>query len=198
MQYKNLLIAMYNIPSQLPPGPKTIIPPDAAGNAMPSPGPAEEMTSGFTEAIFRKNKFDEVIEKNGWVFARQADAYLALRSQVPYRWSAKEVLGGEGMVADGRKNIWICQLGRKAVDGDFKEWVTKIGTAKVQFDGMYVGYEAPGIGKVAMSWDDPMTVNGKAIPVTGYQRFENPYCRSLWGSGKYEIHLGKEILQYLF
>ena len=32
----------------VPPGPKTVVPPEAGGNAMPSPGPAEELAAGFT------------------------------------------------------------------------------------------------------------------------------------------------------
>lgn len=198
VQYKNLLIAMYNIPSQSPPGPKTTVPPDAAGNAMPSPGPAEEMPAAFTEAIFRKKNFEEIIEQNGWVFARQGEGYLALKSQQPYRWSAKEVLGGEGMLAEGRKNIWICQMGRKAVDGDFRKWAEKISAAELHFDGLSVRYDAPGIGRAMMTWDDPLTVDAKPVAVTGYERFENPFCRSIWGSGRYDIHLGQERLEYVF
>ncbi len=198
VQYKNLLIAMYRIPSQLPPGPTTLIPPDAAGNAMPSPGPAEESPAGFTEAVFRRDKFTEVIEKNGWVFGRQQDGYIALRSQLPVRWSAKGVLGGEGLIADGRRNIWVCQLGRKAVDGEFAKWVEKVSAAAIRFDGDEVSYDAPGVGKVAMGWDTAMTVDRKPVDVSGYERFDNPYCRSIWGSGKYEIHLGGERLSYIF
>jgi hypothetical protein len=188
VQYKNLLIAIYNVPSQTPPGPKTIVPPDAGGNAMPSPGPAEELPAGYTEAIFHKAGYDELIEKNGWQFARKGNAYLALRSELPVRWSEKGVLGGEGMIADGRKNVWICQMGRMAVDGPFPAWADRVASAPLTFDGLSVRYQAPGIGEAKMSWDDPLTIDGVPVVTSGYSRFDNPYCRAPWGLGRYEIH----------
>ena len=194
VQHKNLLIAIYDIPSQLPPGPKTIVPPDAGGNATPSPGPAEELPAGFTVAVFRRANYDEVVRKNGWVFGRKANAYIALRSQLPAEWSAKGVLGGEGLIAQGRQNIWICQMGRMAVDGPFAAWVEKIVVAKVTYESRGVSYNAPGLGEAKMTWDDPLTIAGTPVQTTGYARFDNPYCRSRWGSGRYEIRFKRESL----
>lgn len=194
IQYRNLLIALYDIPSRTPPGPRTIVPPDAGGNAMPSPGPAEELPAGYTEAIFHRGSYDEVVEKNGWIFGRKGQGYIALRSQLPAQWSANCVLKGEGLIAEGRKNIWICQLGRTRVDGAFPEWTEKIAAAPLRFEGLSVSYRAPGIGEAHMNWDDPLTIDGKPVITSGYARFDNPYCRSEWGSGRYEIHFGRESL----
>lgn len=194
VQYRNLLIALYNIPSQTPPGPKTVVPPDAGGNAMPSPGPAEELPAGFSVAVFHKSGYDELIEKNGWQFARKGTAFLALRSQLPVRWTEKGVLGGEGMIADGRRNVWICQLGRAAVDGPFHAWVDRIAAAPLSIDGLAVHYQAPGVGDARVSWDDPLTIDGTSVATTGYDRFDNPYCRAPWGVGRYAIHYKTESL----
>ncbi len=198
VQFKNLLIALYDIPSRTPPGPKTVVPPDAGGNAMPSPGPAEELPAGFTVANFQKAGYDELIERNGWHFGRKGNAFIALRSQLPDRWSEKEVLGGEGLVADGRKNVWICQLGRVAVDGPFHGWVDRIVAAPLTVDGLSVHYGAPGVGDAKVSWDDPLTIDGVVIPTSGYDRFDNPYCRAPWGLGRYEIHYKQEKLSIDF
>ena len=194
VQYKNLLIALYDVPSQTPPGPKTGVPPEAGGNAMPSPGPAEELPAGFTVAIFHKAGYDELIEKNRWQFARKGNAFIALRSQLPVRWSEKGVLGGEGMIADGCKNVWICQLGRTPVDGPFRAWADRIAGAPLSVDGLSVHYQAPGVGDARVSWDDPLTIDGHPIATTGYDRFDNPYCRARWGVGRYAIHFRKESL----
>jgi hypothetical protein len=194
VQFKNLLFALYDIPSQTPPGPKTIIPSDAGGNAMPSPGPAEELPAGYTEAIFHKAGYDEMVEKKGWQFARKGNAYIALRSGLPVRWSEKGVLGGEGMIADGRKNAWICQMGRLAVDGPFHEWSDRIAAAQLSIDGLSVHYMAPGVGDARISWDDPLTIDGTPVATAGYDRFDNPYCRAAWGVGLYEIHFHGESL----
>ena len=198
VQYKNLLIAIYNIPSKTPPGPKTVVPPDAGGNAMPSPGPAEELPAGFTEAIFHRDGYDELVEKGGWHFARHGNAYIALYSKAPVVWSSKGVLGGEGIIADGRKNVWICQMGRTAVDGPFAAWVDRVASAKLTLDGLAVQYIAPGIGNVRMGWDDPMTVDGAVVETRNYDRFDNPYCRAPWGLGRYTIRFRNERLDLDF
>ena len=39
-QHNNLLIAIYDIPERPLPGPATVVPPEAGGNAMPSPAPS--------------------------------------------------------------------------------------------------------------------------------------------------------------
>jgi hypothetical protein len=194
VQYKNLLIALYDIPSQTPPGPKTVVPPDAGGNAMPSPGPSEELPAGFTVAVFHRSAYDQVVENNGWVFGRKGNAYIALRSQAPAQWSAKGVLGGEGLIADGRKNIWICQMGRLALDGPFLAWTEKIAAAPLTYAGLSVHYRGPGLKDAKVSWDDPLTVGSAAVETTGYPRFDNPYCRSEWGSGIYPIRFKGQSL----
>ena len=194
VQYKNVLIALYDIPSKTPPGPKTVVPPDAAGNAMPSPGPSEELPAGYTVANFRKAGYDEALEKGGWYFARKGSAFVALRSQLPARWTEKEVLGGEGLIADGRRNVWICQMGRNAVDGPFRAWADRIAGSSLRVEGLIVNYQAPGVGNVHVSWDDPLTVEGVEVPLSGYDRFDNPYCRAPWGKGVYRIHYGAETL----
>ena len=49
------------------------------------------------------------------------------------RWS-NDVFGGEGLVAEGRKNVWVCQLGREKVDGPFAAWADKVAAAATQLD----------------------------------------------------------------
>ena len=66
-QYKNLTIAIYNI--------KKIL-------ALYVP-----IRHFFTHAWLPKDKFDEIVEKDNWIFARKDDGYLALRSQKPYVWN---------------------------------------------------------------------------------------------------------------
>ena len=193
-QYKNLLIALYDIPESPLPGPKTIIPPEAGGNAMPSVGPAEEELVPRTVAVFPRWAFDEVIECNSWVLARKGQGYLALRSQRPTRWTKDGVLKGEGLIAEGRRNAWICQLGREASDGPFAAWAARIAAAEVEFGELAVRYQAPGLGEARMAWDGPFTVDGREISLHGYPRFDNPYCHAEYGESCYEIAFGNRRL----
>lgn len=193
-QHRNLLVAMYRVPEKRPPGPKTILPKDAGGDAVPSPAPSEEPLLPYTVAIFRRTAFDEVVEKNGWTFGQYGHAYLALWSEKKAEWSADGVVDGEGLIAQGRENTWICQLGREEVDGPFDKWVARIAAAPVSVKGDKVSYRAPGLGQVSFGWQAPLRVGGKNIPLSDYPRFDNPYTRAPYGKGRYVIrHAGHQL-----
>jgi hypothetical protein len=195
VQHKNVLIALYNLPAEQPPGPKTLVPPDALGNAMPSPSPSEDTLVPRTLAVFRRALFEEVSQTGHWTFARQGHAFLALWSREPVTWSERGVLNGEGLIAEGRQNIWICQLGREAVDGPFASWRERIAAAPLTVSGLDVHYRAPGLGELAVGWDGPLRLAGREIPLGDYARFDNPYCVSPYGSGRYEIsHAGHRLV----
>jgi hypothetical protein len=161
---------------------------------MPSPGPAEEKPAGRTMAVLRRGSFDEVRQQNGWNFARKGQGYLALRSQWPAVWSPEGVLAGEGLIAEGRQNVWICQLGRAVVDGSFEDWATRIAMAPLEFCGLAVRYHAPGVGNVRFGWEGPLEIDGRVVPLGDYPRFGNPYCHSPYGSGRYEISCAERRL----
>ena len=141
----------------------------------------------YTVAVFRRDAFDEVVEKGRWVFGRKADGYVALYSKEPAVWTAEGVLKGEGLIAQGRKNVWICQLGRKSVDGPFETWTKAISAARLDCEGLNVTYDAPGVGTAAFGWEGPLTVDGTSIPLGDYPRFGNPYCTSDFESAEYVI-----------
>jgi hypothetical protein len=100
------------------------------------------------------------------------------------------VYGGEGLIAEGRKNLWICQLGREKVDGPFREWTQKVAAAPLEATEASVKYRAPGVGEASFAWDGPLRVNGRPVALGDYDRFDNPYCKAKYGSGRYDIAAG--------
>ena len=187
-QYKNLTISVYNI--------KRLIP------ALYVP-----TKLFFTHAWLPKDKFDEVIEKNGWIFARKDDGYLALRSQNPYFWNTEgeqekhnftfgnfaEDMDRE-IIADGAQNIWICQLGRKEDDGRFEQFVEAISLAEVVYNGQNIEYRAPGIGQVRFGWEGALSVDGKEIQLDHYPRYDNPYVQADFDTTKIQVKAGEHVL----
>ncbi|OGG47807.1 MAG: hypothetical protein A3F84_12755 [Candidatus Handelsmanbacteria bacterium RIFCSPLOWO2_12_FULL_64_10] len=187
VQHKNLLIALYNVPERPVPGPRTVSPPDAGGNAIPSPAPSEELLLPYTCAYFPRSAFDETLERDGWILARKGDGYLALRSQRPHRWMAEAVFQQEGLRVDGRRNAYICHLGRRETDGAFERFAERIARSRVEFGDLTVRYDAPGLGEARVAWDGPFTINGAPVPLRDYARFDNPYCRAEFGTRRFEI-----------
>ena len=176
-QYKNVTLAIYNI-EKIP--------------ALYVP-----IKHFFTHAWLPKDNFDEVTEKSGWIFARKGDGYLALCSQHPYVWGTRSPLPmGEGsgvmasteeIIVDARQNIWICQLGRKADNGTFEQFIESISSAELTFSGLNVEYRAPGIGWVRFGWEGGFSVDGVEIQLDDYPRYDNPYVKAEFDPT--EIHI---------
>jgi hypothetical protein len=160
----------------------------------------------YTHAWLPKDQFDEVVEepaqspsKGSWIFARKNDGYLALYSQQPFFWHEEgfEIEGynipqntddyDREVIAPGKQNIWICQLGRIAEDGAFEEFRQSILEAKLSTDGMSVEFHSPGNGIVKFGWEGPLTLNGEIVELENYPRYDNPYVQAPFDST--EIHI---------
>ena len=171
----------------------------------------------YTHAWLPKDKFDEVVEKDGWVFARKGAGYLALRSQNPYFWrdnipqdqqkhrgkdiSARAASAcqkpedvGREILADGARNIWVCQLGREADDGAFPDFVEKISAAEIVFKGMNIRFRSPGNGLIQFGWKGPLTVDGVEIALKDYHRYDNPFVQADFNSDEVRVTAGERKL----
>lgn len=141
----------------------------------------------FTHAYFPREAFDEVLSDGGWHFGRVGDGYLAIHSSQPARWAENGEFAGREIVADGKKNVWIIQMGRRADDGDFTAFRESILDAELEINNLDVAYNAPGVGRLEFGWSGPLRVDGVEIPLDDYPRVDNPYCRSEFDSGVYVI-----------
>ena len=193
-QVKNLVIALYDIPEYPLPGPPTEVPPGASGNAAPSPAPSEEILLPCTVAAFPRAAFDEVVERNSWYFARKNRAYIALYSHQPMHWAPDGIFGAEGLIAEGRQNIYLCQMGRDVIDGPFASWIDCIANSALACNGLSVDYNAPGLGRVRFAWEGPLTMDDREISLRNYPRFDNLYCQMAYNSGYCDIRFNDQRL----
>lgn len=164
-QHENVLICIYN----------------ARGN------------NDFTHAYFPKAAFDEIKEVSGWVFARKGDGYLALYSRNPIRWAENDGVVNE-LIADGKQNIWICEMGSKKQWKSFDRFVKAVSGASIITDNFRVWYESPSKGKMEFGWDDPFVVKGKEMPLRYEYQYNNPYCVKAFNGYTMEIKKGKQSL----
>jgi hypothetical protein len=156
----------------------------------------------YTHAWLPKDKFDEVVERDNWIFARRGDGYLALRSQHPYFWNeqaakSEEIVFrkeaedfGREVIVPGKQNIWVCQMGSKTENGGFREFVEAIAGAEIYFDGLNVRYHAPRMGLVSFGWKGAFSVDGAVIPLGDYPRYDNPYVRADFDPGEIKVTAG--------
>ncbi|MEW5869913.1 MAG: hypothetical protein AB1894_11600 [Chloroflexota bacterium] len=183
-QYKNLLVALYDIPRR----------PSA-------PYPLETRHYAFTHAYFPKWAFDEVREVpagehgGGWILGRRGDGYVALYSDLPYQWTDSGPDAGQEVIALGYRNVWLCQLGRAAVDGSFEAFAQAIAGASLSVQGLRVAYDAPDLGLATFDWQAPFVVGGEQIPLRGYPRWDNPYTQAAFDSLKYRIEFEGKLLE---
>ncbi|MFZ5857982.1 MAG: hypothetical protein ACOYZ6_14225 [Chloroflexota bacterium] len=175
-QYKNLLVALYDIPRH-----------------ASAPYPLETRHYAFTHAYFPKWAFDEMKEvpagKNGggWIFGKRGDGYVALYVDQAYKWTESGPDAGQEIISLGYRNVYICQMGRKAVDGSFEDFVSAVTKASLTVARFEVRYDAPGLGSATFDWESPFIVSGNQIALSDYPRWDNPYTTAPFDSLKYLI-----------
>jgi hypothetical protein len=185
-QYRNVLVTLYDLPRY----------PSA-------PPPLEARHYTFTHAYFPKWAFDEVVEVpvkggGGWVFGRVGEGYIALYSHQPYEWITEGPDADQEITAPGYKNVWICQLGRGAVDGSFEEFIQAVTAGQLVVKGLDLRFDSPGNGEMSFGWSGPLTIDGEEIPLRGYARFDNPYAQVDFNTLHYRIAYGGMALELDF
>jgi hypothetical protein len=152
----------------------------------------------LTHAWLPRDRFDEVREAAGWVFARRGRGYLALRSMQPVAWNESPDAGedaGRELVSPGRDHVWICELGREATDGPFERFVARIASAPLAFERLAVRYESPSQGRLDWSWRGPLLQNGRVVPLRDFPRYDAPWVTAAYPSDAIEVRAGGHELR---
>jgi len=167
IQHKNVNITIYNIPK------------------MPTIVLAK--TLEFTHAFFPRDRFDSVVEKDGWVFGEKNDGYIAMYSRNKTTWADEGEYKDQDLIAKGRKNIWITEMGRKDIDESFSQFIEKILNAKITFNGLNVCYNSPSVGEIKVGWSKELKIGGQKKAIKDYKRYENPSCNAEFESNSISI-----------
>ena len=151
----------------------------------------------ITQAYFPRWAFNEVLQQDKWTFGRRIDGYVALYSHEPQEWENDIFL-----TSQGKKNVYIVELGSVDEYGSFANFTSSILATKVNVKHLSVGYsieyESPTQGLVKVAWEGPMTVSGTQIDLGSYARFDNDYCYQDFDTLKTTIQYGTMALELDF
>ncbi|MBR0218259.1 MAG: hypothetical protein IJQ33_03570 [Clostridia bacterium] len=164
---------------------------------------------------FPRHEMDEVIEKNGFLFGRRGNGYIAVKSLLYAYWEPKDPALFRALypddwesrfenavdyeyMAQGHANVWAVEMGSQAENGSFEAFVEGFCQAALTGDSHDCTYLSPTLGKVTFGWNKPLTVNGAEIPLHGYKRYDNPFCQAEFDAKRLEIQCGghKTVLDF--
>ncbi len=177
-QYKNVLFAIYKLDNYTIAGQRHFY--------------------SYTHAFFPRWAFDRVETRGKWTFGQAGNSYVALYSSHPAEWTKKGRDAGVELVASGKRNVWICVMGRSIVDGTFDRFMATVSEAPLKVSGLRVAFEPPGVGKLRFGWRGKFTLDGRELPMRGFKRFDNPFCQSDFNEGRYIIEAGGKRLSINF
>lgn len=175
LQHRNVVVVIYNTPRM----PTVLV---------------DEVLE-FTHAFFPRERFDRVEECDGWIFGEQGDGFIALYSQNGYQWQEEGEYAGQELIAEGRRNIWLVEMGRRADSGSLDAFIEKISNAPLDFQGLKMAYESPSLGCVRAGWKGGLEIDGKTAPTSGYKRYDNPACEAEFAADAISIRHGGEKLK---
>ncbi len=161
----------------------------------------------YSHLYFPKHEMDEVIEKDGFLFGRKDDGYIAVTSLQPAYWEPKDPALFRALypdewerrfdeaedyeyIAQGHANVWAVEMGSRAENGSFEAFVNSFENASLSGDSHDCVYMSPSRGKITFGWSKPLTVSGEEILLHGYRRYDNPFCQAEFDAGKLEIRAG--------
>ena len=156
---------------------------------------SEQDWMGFTHAYFPTYAFDEHAFSKGWAFARKGKGYLALTSAMGFELNKRGPDGYRELRSYGHKNVWVCQMGREAKDGAFKDFQDRVSKLPLNFQDLAVRMTSLRGEDLAFSWQGPLTINGIEQPITGFKHIENPYCVTELHAKQMDISYGEYVLR---
>ncbi len=98
----------------------------------------------------------------------------------------------------GLRNVWLCQMGRAALDGDFAAFQAQVLAMPVAFTGEGVRWTTLRGDELAFDWTGPLIMNGEAVALQGDKHIENPYCVTAFPAPVMEVRYGDVAMRLVF
>lgn len=147
--------------------------------------------------FFPRPAFDDVKEKNGWIFGLKGAGYVGVWLPEGYQWTTRGMWAGVEIRSLKPRNAILVYVGRTAVHGSFEEFIASTAKLNPMWDAASLTLSARSMDDGALvhvSYSNGPYRNGKPTP-TRFARFETP-----WGSmplGSRKIVLEKDGHRYV-
>ncbi|MEP7232916.1 MAG: hypothetical protein ABI691_21835 [Ginsengibacter sp.] len=173
--------------------------------------PADKKTDPMLYLDFvesTNNNFDS----GRWLFGCCKDGYVGLYSAQTPEWTTDGPWANRELIADGKNNVFIIQIGSKDEYGELSEFIDKVMNARIHINGIHflstmdteVSYDIPRTNKQVREWgpgsdrielhfdddEDETRLGGQPFDDYHFPRFENIYIkggRVLWQQYRYTI-----------
>jgi hypothetical protein len=132
----------------------------------------------YTHAWFPKDKFDTVTQTGNWVFGKRKDGYIGLWSQNEPEWVDSGEYSNKEIIAEGKKNIWICELGNKTEYQSFNDFIAAVSSSQISEKSFGIEYHSPSQGILEFGWEAALKKEGQAIQLNNYPRYWNKYVKT--------------------
>jgi len=136
--------------------------------------------------------------EGNWAFGKVADGYIALGAANGLDLQMRGDNAFRDLQSHGTPNIWLCQMGRTALDGTFDEFMEKVKALPVKFDNLNVSMTNLRGEEIQFGWEGPLLVNGEEQPLSGFMHYENPYCHCELNAPVMDIAYGDGLLRLHF
>lgn len=129
--------------------------------------------------FFPRLVFDEVKEKDAWIFGRKGDGYVGVWLPEGYEWTTRGVWAGIEARSLRPRNAILAYVGRAAVHGSFDGFIASTTSLGPKWDAHSLtlsAHSAMDGSLISVGYRNGPCRNGKPIS-TQFARFETP-----WGS----------------
>jgi hypothetical protein len=153
---------------------------------------------GFTHAFLPRSVFDELNLTEKWVFARKEEGYIALFASTGLELIQRGPGTAKELRAYGSETVWVCHMGRAALDGSFEEFQKKVQALPLEVQDLDIQLTTLRDEKLVFGWEGPLKVNNEVQPLSGYKHYDNPYALTDLHIDYMNIQFGDLVMQLAF
>ncbi|MBE0697602.1 MAG: hypothetical protein IH586_11835 [Anaerolineaceae bacterium] len=152
----------------------------------------------FTHAYFPTSEFDEFNIDGNTAFARKDDGYIALTAMNGLELIISGPSAYREIRSIGKKNIWICEMGRKAIDGSYENFKEKVLNHEKTISDLAFEMKKRNGDILSFGWDTPLLYNGNEQLIRDYLHFDNPYTSTALPGSQINISNSDYLLRLHF